>query len=467
MGKRKKILTEDMLHDYQWHSADHIIDNPKSGLFLEMGLGKTVSTLTAIESLMYDHFDIQSCIVIAPKRVVETVWHNEVKKWKHLKHLTVSRVIGTEKQRLNALAIKADIHVIGRDNVAWLCGQYGGSMLPFDMCVIDESSSFKNPKAVRFKALKKVAFKRVVLLTGTPAPNGLIDLWSQVYLLDKGERLGKFIGHYRDRYFKAGARRGHIVYKYNIRKTGEAGIYKAIGDICLSMKAKDFLKSLPARVDNVIEVPFPEKLRKQYEQFEEDMVYELIEAQDGDGYISAANAAALSMKLRQFANGAIYDADKNWHEIHKLKLDALEEVIESAGGKPVLAAWAFRSDRDRILKRFRKYRIRELKKEQDVHDWNEGKIQIMTMHPASGGHGLNLQDGGNTIAWYGVDWSLELYQQFNARLHRQGQEHTTFINHIVVPGTIDMDIMKALTRKSDTQDGLMRAVKARIKKYGL
>lgn len=401
--------------------------------------------------------------MIAPKRVAESVWSAEIEKWDHLNNLKISKVIGTPKQRLAALRIKADIYMLGRDNVAWLCGEYGGSMLPFDMLVIDESSSFKNPKSNRFKALKMVqpSFQRVVILTGTPAPNGLIDLWSQIYLLDRGERLGKTITSYRGEYFRPGQTNGHIVYNYNIQKDGEQRIHEKIEDICISMKAEDYLQ-LEKPINNIIKIEFPSAVKKQYLDFERDQVLEMFaDAEE----ISAVNAAALSIKLQQFANGAIYDEDKNYHIIHDLKLDAAEEIVEAASGKPVLIAYTYKHDMERLLVKLKKYNPRRLQTDQDIKDWNDGKIQVMIMHPASGGHGLNLQDGGNNIIWFGQNWSLELYQQFNARLARQGQKNVVVINRLVMEGTVDEDIIKSLEKKDIKQEGLMQAVKARIEKY--
>ena len=456
-------LKEKDMHGYQRTSEEHVINNPSSALFLDMGLGKTVSTLTAINKLMYEELDIENVLIIAPKRVMESVWDAEIEKWEHLKHLTITKIMGTPKQRKSALMEKTDIHIISRDNVAWLCGQYGGGMLPYDMLVIDELSSFKNPKSMRFKALRRVqpSFKRVVGLTGTPAPNGLIDLWAQVYLLDRGERLGKFVSHYRDHFFRPGAANGHIVYNYRINKGAEDQIYDKIGDICMSMKAEDYL-TLPGRIENVIEVKFDEKLQQQYDDFEKDQVMLMLEA---DGEITAANAAALSNKLLQFANGAIYDEDRNVHQIHDLKIDELKEIIEDANGKPVLIAYAYQHDRDRIMAALKKYKPVQLKTQEHVKQWNRGEIQVMIMHPASGGHGLNLQENSNVIVWFGQTWSLELYQQFNARLDRQGQKEVVIIHHLVAASTIDQRVMKAIKGKAQTQDSLMEAVKAIKDKY--
>lgn len=450
------------LHHYQETAVEHILANDKCGLILDMGLGKTVSTLTAINSLIYEELEVARVLVIAPKRVAEHVWTAEIEKWDHLKHLTTSRIIGTEKQRKHALAQKADIYLIGRDNVAWLCGQFGGSFLPFDMLVLDESSSFKNSKSLRFKALRRVQpiFKRVVILTGTPAPNGLMDLWSQIYLLDRGERLGKFITYYRENFFTKGA---HQFSKYKVRPKAEEEIYRRIGDICVSMKAKDYLE-LPPRVLNFINIPFPEKLQQKYNAFEREQVMELLNGTE-EAEISALNAAGLSNKLLQFANGAVYDSEHKVHPIHDLKLEAAEDIVESAGGKPVLIAWTYKHDFTRLMERLKKYNPRPLKTGQDIDDWNAKKVQVMLMHPASGGHGLNLQAGGSIILWFGQTWSLELYQQFNARLDRQGQTETTVINHLIASKTIDEDVIKTINSKADTQEGLMSAIKARIKKY--
>jgi len=392
---------EENLHDYQDTTVDHILDNPFCGVFLDMGMGKTVATLTAVEKLIFDTLEVKKVLIVAPKRVTDYVWTDERDKWHQLQYLKMSRVIGTEKQRKKALSVKAHIYLINIHNIAWLCGLYGGSMLPFDMLVIDESSSFKNHKSVRFSALRKVqpCFKRVAILTGTPAPNGLIDLWSQIYLLDRGKRLGKFIGHFREEYFRVGKRNGHIVYNWKVREDSEQRIYDRIGDICISMKTEDYDIDLPERFDNYIKLKLPAKVAQRYLEFEEEKVLEFYdESIDG---ITAANAASLTNKLLQFANGAVYDEDKNYHVVHDLKLDALEEILENANGKPVLVGWTYRSDMFRMVKRFKKYKPRTLKTEQDKNDWNAGKIQLLLMHPAGGGHGLNLQYGGSILVWFG------------------------------------------------------------------
>lgn len=458
------MLKRSNMHNYQNRVVTHIIDNPFCGIFLDMGLGKTASSLTAAQILMYEELDINNALVIAPKRVAEHVWSAEIKKWEHLKDLKIVRVIGNPKQREAALREPADIHIIGRDNIAWLCGLYGGNMLPFDMCIIDESSSFKNHKSMRFKALKMVqaSFKRVVILTGTPSPNGLLDLWPQIFLLDRGKRLGKFVSHYKKEFF---SQNPYVQFKFDINKGSAERIHKAIGDICISMSAEDYL-DLPKRNDNYIELEFPENIKNQYEEFEREKVLELLESiGDGDKNITAMNAAALSNKLLQFTNGTVYDEEKESHIIHDIKLDALEEIVENANGQPVLIAYSFKHDVTRIMERLKRYKPIKLKTNDHIDDWNAGKIQVMIMHPASGGHGLNLQYGGNIVVWFGLNWSLELYMQLNARLHRQNQEKPVFIHHLMIKNSIDAEVMRALTRKDASQRGLMDAVKARIEKY--
>lgn len=471
------MLNESNLHEYQRTGVDHIMSRTHCALFLEMGLGKTVTTLTAIKKLVFDELAIDKVLVIAPKRVAESVWDVEGKKWQHLNCLTFSKITGNVKQRRAALNKRAHVYLIGRDNVSWLCSEFGGSMLPFDMLVIDELSSFKNPKSIRFKALRGVqpSLQRVVGLTGTPAPNGLIDLWSQIYLLDRGKRLGKFITRYREDFFTAGASNGHVVYKYILKNGGEQEIHRRISDICLSMKAEDYL-DLPERIENEIMVEFPPDVQKMYNDFEKEKVLEMFGSEEdrsilggdifeiSDKTISAVNAAALSNKLLQFANGAVYDEDKNWHEVHNLKIEAVLEIVESANS-PVLIGWTYRHDRDRLMKALKKYRPRELKDNDDIDAWNRGDVQVMMMHPASGGHGLNLQAGGNNIIWFGQTWSLELYQQFNARLDRQGQTKPVIIHKLIAHKTIDMDVVRAQRSKTAKQDALMEAVKARIEKY--
>ena len=454
------------LHKYQKVCVEHIISHPFCGVFLDMGLGKTISTLTAIEELKYDYCEIDTVLVIAPKRVAETVWEEEAKKWDHTKHLTFSKIIGTERQRLAALKVNADVHIISRDNIAWLCSLYAAK-LPYDMLVIDELSSFKAHQTQRFKSLRLARpwFKRVVGLTGTPAPNGLINLWSQMYLIDRGERLEKTISAYRSRYFRPGASNGYVVYSYNLLSDSERLIQERIKDICISMRAEDYLE-MPERIDNFVRVTMPDKLMDAYKKFEQENVITLAnEIEEGATTVNAVNAAALSNKLLQFANGAMYDENKNVVPIHDLKLEALKEIIEAADGKPVLVAWTYQFDRDRIKNYFRSMAPRELKTAEDINDWNAGKVQLMLAHPASAGHGINLQAGGNIIVWYGLTWSLELYQQFNARLYRQGQKQRTIIHHIVNTGTHDEDVVRALKSKDKTQNNLMNSIKAKLELY--
>lgn len=452
---------EFIAHEYQNHAIEHVVENEACGLFLDMGLGKSVATLTAIDRLMYDTMEVSRVLVIAPKRVAENTWTGEVGKWDHLKHLRVSVVLGDERHRREALRSQADIYVINRENVAWLVAYYQAGW-PFDMVVIDELSSFKSAQSVRFKALKRVRplISRVVGLTGTPAPNGLIDLWPQLYLLDRGERLGKTITGFRQRYFTPGRGNGTVVFDYKPRQDTESLIYDRIGDICISMKAEDYLE-LPARIDRTVEVVLPPEVMAQYQEFERKQILALEETQD----ISAVNAAALSGKLLQFANGAVYDADKAYHEVHDAKLEALQEIVEAACGRPVLVFYSFKHDLERIRAKFERLEPRVINTPKDIEEWNQGRIRLLLAHPASAGHGLNLQAGGNIVVWFGLNWSLELYQQANARLHRQGQTKPVIIHHLVASGTIDGDVVKALSEKADTQDALMEAVRARVGRY--
>lgn len=462
------MLNESNLHSYQKACVQHIIANPYCGVFLDMGLGKTVSTLTAINYLMNDYCEINSVLIIAPKRVAESVWQEEAEKWEHLKNLSFSKIVGPELQRLNATRLKADIHIISRDNIAWLCTLYGGR-LPFDMVVIDELSSFKSYKSVRFKAMRtaRLYIKRLVGLTGTPAPNGLIDLWPQIYLMDRGDRLEKTITRYREKYFRPERTNGHIVYSYRLLSDSEQAIHKKIQDICISMRADDYLE-MPMRTDNYINLKMPNSLKKRYDDFEKNKILDLLSHNDSENElneISAINAAALSNKLLQFANGAIYDENKNIFPIHDIKLEALKEIVENSNGQSVLIAWTYQFDRDRILEYLKEYKPRELKTKKDIDDWNNNKIQVMLAHPASAGHGLNLQAGGNIIVWFGQTWSLELYQQFNARLYRQGQQNHVIIHHLILLGTHDEDVVKALKNKDTKQNALMNSIKAKMDKY--
>ena len=440
-------------HRYQEFAKEHIINHPVAALFLDMGLGKTVITLTAIKELMYERFEIQKVLVIAPLRVARDTWPAEIRKWNHLADLTYAVAVGTQAERLAALRSKADIHIINRENVTWLVEESG---LPFDydLVVIDELSSFKSYRAKRFKSLLSVrrTVKRIVGLTGTPSSNGLMDLWAQFRLLDLGERLGRYISRYRERYFLPDKRNAQVVFTYKLKPGAEEQIYNAISDITISMKAEDYL-DLPPCIHNVVKVALSDREREVYEQFRKEMVISL-----GGEEIDAMNAAALSNKLLQMANGAVYDDRHTGHQIHDRKLDALEDLIEAANGRPVMVCYWFRHDLERIRRRFPA--VRELKTAQDIDDWNAGEISVALVHPASAGHGLNLQYGGCTLIWFGLTWSLELYQQTNKRLHRQGQKNTVVIHHIVADGTIDELVLAALHRKDKTQAALIAAVKA-------
>ena len=445
-------------HKYQEYAINRIFGTPAIGLFLEMGLGKTVITLTALDDLIYNQFDAGKVLIIAPLRVAEDTWSRESQKWDHLKHLRISKILGDKRQRERALKSEADLYVINRENVEWLVSTTG-SEWPFDTVVIDELSSFKSPSAKRFKALRRVRpmMNRIIGLTGTPAPNGLIDLWSQLYLLDQGERLGKTVSGYRDRYFTAGARSGYVVYDWKQKEESEQAVYSKISDICVSMKSEDWL-DMPEHINRVVHVKLDEVSRAKYKQMEKDMLIPMVDAD-----IVANTAAVLSNKLLQLANGAAYDERKGVREIHNAKLDALEDVLEAANGHPVLVFYAYKHDLSRIQARFKQ--AKTLYSTEDITAWNAGKIPVLLAHPASAGHGLNLQTGGNIIVWFGLTWSLELYQQANARLHRQGQQHSVIVHHLVAEGTMDEEVMQALENKATGQEALMAAVKARIEKY--
>lgn len=442
-------------HEYQTHCTEFILENKSAGLFLDMGLGKSVITLTALVDLLHDRFEVSKVLVIAPLRVANTTWLDEVLKWKHLRGLRVSKVLGSQKDRTMALYKKADIYTINRENVPWLVELYKSDW-PFDMVIIDEISSFKSPSAKRFRALKKVRhkIKRIVGLTGTPAPNGLLDVWSQIYLLDGGERLGRTFSGYRSRYFHPQKYvNGGIPTDYALNDDAQEKIYDRISDICISMKALEYLK-MPEIIFNKVEVELSEKEMKLYRKLERDL---LLPLEDSD--VDAANAAVLSGKLLQMAGGTVYDEYGDVHQIHDRKLDALEDLIEAANGKPVLIYYGFRHERDRIKKLFD---TGEINTSDDITKWNRGDMKIALCHPASAGHGLNLQEGGSTIIWFGSTWSLELYQQANARLWRQGQKQTVVIHHILTKDTIDQRVMMALDNKDTGQNALIEAVKARI-----
>ena len=459
------MLRRDNLHDYQERGVSHIIDHEYCALFLTMGLGKTVTTLTAIKELI-DNCIISNALVIAPKKVTQVTWSDEIKNWEHLQGLTISVIDGTAKQRREAMAAKADIYAVSRDNIVWLVLEHGGVKLPYDMVVIDELSSFKNHASKRFRAMRKVRkfIPRVVGLTGTPAPNGLIDLFAQMYLIDEGQRLGKTVTAYRDRFFRPEKRNGDIVYTYGLKAPQdetEQQISDLISDITISMTAEDYLK-MPDKIMLYDYVDLAPKVLAMYRDFEKEQILELI---NSDEPISAASAAALSNKLQQFANGAIYDAERNVKDLHDEKLDKLEEIVEAANGEPVLIAYSYKHDLERIMQKLKAYKPVKLEKPEHIADWNAGKIPVLVTHPASAGHGLNLQKGGHILVWFGNTWSLELYQQFNARLYRQGQMKPVMIHHIVAKNTIDEKIIKSLDGKRETQDGLMESIKELMEFY--
>ena len=438
-------------HDYQQYAIDFILSHPVCCLILDMGLGKTAITLTAMMELLFNYFLVGKVLVIAPKRVAESTWPAEIKKWEHLTGLTYSVVKGTAKQRNEALLRPADVYIIGRDNVTWLVEK---KFFRFDLIVIDELSSFKSPKAQRFKSLRKVRplASRVIGLTGTPG--NPMDLWAEIGILDMGQRLGRFIGAYRERYFVPDKRNGEIIYSYKPRAGAEEQIYELISDISISMKAVDLL-NMPECIYNQVKVQMSDMEKNLYERMEADMILQFGEGKD----IDAVNAAALNNKLQQMANGAVYNESGEVQLIHDRKLDALEDLIEAANGKPLLVAYWFKHDRDRIMARFK---VRDIDSAKDIEDWNAGKIPVALIHPASAGHGLNLQEGGCAIVWFSQIWSLELYQQLNARLWRQGQKHTVVIEHLVTEGTVDEDILRAIEKKDNTQEAMIKAVKARI-----
>lgn len=444
-------------HPYQIYATNRIIELPAVGLFLKMGLGKTVATLTAIAELMHDYFIISRVLVIAPLRVAEDTWAREAAKWDHLQYLRIAKVLGSQQQRIRALSSPADIYVVNRENVPWLVEHYGRDW-PFDMVVVDELSSFKSSSARRFRALRKVRplIRRIVGLTGTPASNGLIDLWAQIYLLDRGERLGQTLTGYRNRYFVPGRRNQNVIFEWLPKPEADAAIYVKLSDICVSMSAADWLQ-LPERIDRVVPVQLPPAARAEYKQLERDRLIPLAE-----GDVVAGEAAVLANKLLQLANGAVYDELHGVHEVHEAKLEALEDLIEAANGQPVLVFYAYKHDLARIQQRFPV--ARKLDTSDDIAAWNAGEISLLLAHPASAGHGLNLQAGGHIVVWFGLTWSLELYQQANARLHRQGQEHAVIVHHIIAEDTLDEQVMKVLSGKAAGQEALMEAVKARIER---
>lgn len=452
---------------YQGYTIERVIDDT-CGPLLDMGLGKTVSVLTAMDKLIKAG-KVKKALVIAPLRIADEVWTAERDKWDHLKHMKISKVLGTEVKRKKALIAKADIYIINRENVAWLVAYYAGAW-PFDTVILDESSSFKDPSSRRFKALRQVApmIKRKYILTGTPIPNGLLGMWSQTYFLDKGQRLGESFATYRQKYFDADKRDRYIIHSYKLKQGDdllgedifEKEIHNKISDICFSMKASDYL-DLPQRFDLTREIVLSDSDKSGYDKFEKEQVLAL----KSGGEVTALTAAALTNKLLQYANGAVYDEDKKYHVVHDAKLDALEEMIESLDGNPALIFYSYRHDLERMKQKLKSHKPIHLQTSEDIQKWNAGKIAVMLAHPASAGHGLNLQDGGNNILWFGLPWGLELWQQANARLHRQGQVKPVYIHKLITKGTMDEDVLASLERKTGKQDALMNAVKALIEKY--
>jgi len=451
-------------HEYQKYAIEFIRKNPIAAILLDMGMGKTSIVLSALNELMYDSFDVTKILIIAPLRVARNTWSDEIKKWDHLNGIRYSIAVGTAAERLAALKADADIYIINRENVPWLI-EDSGIPFDYDCVVVDELSSFKNWQAKRFKALMKVRpkIRRIVGLTGTPSSNGLMDLFAEFKILDMGERLGRFISQYRVNYFKPDRMNGPIVYTYKLLPGAEERIYDRISDITISMKATDYL-DMPELISNEYKVYLDDDERSKYEEMKDELVLQL-----PGGEITAANAASLSGKLSQLANGAIYDDDGSVNAFHERKLDALEDLIESANGKPILVAYWFKHDLARIIERLNKLKVvfEKLDSDKSIEKWNAGELQVGLIHPASAGHGLNLQSGGNVIVWFGITWSLELYQQTIARLWRQGQTSgTVTVIHIVTESTVDERILKALEAKDQTQSTLIDAVKAEVSAYG-
>lgn len=451
-------------YDYQRTAMQWIVDKPKCGLFLDMGLGKTVSTLTAIQQLI-DDCEVSRVLVVAPKKVAETTWSTEAAKWEHLHDLKVVKVLGTEKQRCLALSQKADVYVTGRDNFVWLVGKYGGR-LPFDTLVIDELTSFKSAKSERFKAMRIAlpSVSRVIGLTGTPAPNGLIDLWAQMYCLDQGERLGRSVTKYREAYFET-HRWNNIVVRCDVKKGCEEIIRNKIADICLSMQAKDYLQ-LPDLITHTATVELTPKVREAYERFEREKVLEFkTEHGQEPANVLAQSAAGLMNKLAQFANGAVYDDSMQVHEVHSEKLDRLAEIVEAANGNSVLVFYQYKHDVTRIAAKLKGYRVRAYQGEKDLNAWNAGQIDVLLAHPASTAYGLNMQQGGHYIVWFGTGWNLEHYQQANARLHRQGQQHPVQVYKLICAGTVDEKASAALEGKKGVQQSLLDSLNYLLRKY--
>ena len=451
-------------YDYQAKATQFVLDHPECGLLLDMGLGKSVITLTAIQELI-DECEISRVLVVAPKKVAETTWTTEAAKWNHLQGMTVAKVMGTEKQRKIALSQKADIYVIGRDNFVWLVGLYGGQ-LPFDVLVIDELTSFKNSKSQRFKAMRiaRPSVKRVIGLTGTPAPNGLIDLWGQMYCIDMGQRLGRSVAKYRETYFET-HRWNNIVVRCDVKKGCEEVIRNRIADICLSMQAKDYLQ-LPDLLLHTVSVELSPATMSAYNKFEREKVLEFKQDHEGEpANILANSAAGLMNKLAQFANGAVYDDERNVHEIHSEKVDKLAEIVEAANGSSVLVFYQFKHDIPRVIKKLKGYRVEVYEGEKQLLDWNAGKIDVLLAHPASTAYGLNMQQGGHYIVWFGTGWDLELFQQANARLHRQGQQHPVTVYKLIGAHTVDERASASLENKKVKQQSLLDSLNYLIRKH--
>jgi SNF2 family DNA or RNA helicase len=447
-------------HGYQTYCISRVISDKALGLFLDMGLGKTIITLTAINDLMYNRFEVRKVLVIAPKKVAERTWSKEAESWEHTRHMRILPVLGAEPRRIRLLNTPADVYVINRENVVWLVNYYKRAW-PFDMLIIDESSSFKSHAAKRFRALKAVRplISRIVELTGTPAPNGLIDLWAQMYLLDNGERLGKTIGAYRDAYFKPDKRDRHTIYTYAPKEFSETAVHEKISDICVSLKAKDWLE-LPECIEHDIPVVLDAPARRAYDELERELLLQVDE-----GTVEAKTAGILAGKLLQMCNGAVYGSEKEALNIHDCKIEAFKELIEDLNGSHALVFNSYRHDVPRLKKAIEgfKLRVKELKGAEDIDAWNSGEIDVLIAHPASAGYGLNLQHGGNHVVWFGLTWSLELYQQANKRLHRQGQTEKVIIHRLIVEDGMDEVVAEALQDKAGTQDRLINALKARIK----
>ena len=448
-------------YNYQKFAEKHVIKNRYSALWLEMGLGKTVITLTALHKLIFEYMEIERVLIIAPLRVASKVWTDELGKWQHLKGLTISKCLGTQRQRMRGLSVKAHVYIINRENIPWLV-----ATLPrwhFDCVVIDESSSFKNQNSERFKALmsQRAFIYRMIQLSGTPSPNSLMDLWPQMKLLDRGKRLGETITYYRDNFFRIDKVINEHVSTYKVLPNAEKAIHRRVKDICISMKTRDYLE-LPERIDRVIDLELSDKVMKQYKEFEKEKVLELIGSEDE---ITALTAAALSTKLRQFASGFVYDENKKAHNVHSFKLDALEEYVEALNGQPLLVFYWFKHTKETLLKKFKRYKPLLLQTDADIDTWNRGKSPLMLLHPQSGGHGLNLQFGGNQQIWYESTWSLELLLQANGRIDRPGQTKNVISHTLKAIGTIDEQILESNTNKEQGQSALMRATKALIKQY--